>query len=359
MSEQNKPTKWAYPEVKYQDTAIRMAQNENPYGPAPSAIKALEGLLTKISRYPALFPNQLITKLANKLNVAEDTLILEVGSIGVIERIFKSIIKRDENIVTAKVTFIAYSLLARIYGIGYKEVEMEGNTLDLEHLLEHCDSKTRAVFLANPNNPTGTIFSHDELHTFLIKIPENILVVLDEAYIEYVTEKNAPRSLELLSEFNNLVVLRTFSKVYGLAGLRIGYGISHVSIIEELKKVNIPFCLNAPALTAAYAALDDEDYVKECAARNDVERNLLYQKLVEMDYNVIVSQANFLYVDFCELKETLSVLELLTTKGIQVRQLTAFGNENALRMTVGRPEENVQLLKCLAMANAEGYAPIE
>ncbi|UCH85258.1 MAG: aminotransferase class I/II-fold pyridoxal phosphate-dependent enzyme, partial [Candidatus Latescibacterota bacterium] len=199
----------------------------------------------------------------------------------------------------------------------------------------------------NPNNPTGTIFSHAQLSKFLNDLPRHIVVVLDEAYAEYVTDSAYPDSLQLQKEFENLVILRTFSKIYGLAGLRIGYGIAHPDIIRSLRNSYTQFSVNRLASAAALAALDDAEFVEECADINERERTILCKELKRMGFDVTPSQGNFLMVEFAETGEMEKIFETLKDAGIAVRPLGPFGVEKGLRISVGRPEENKKLIGCL------------
>jgi histidinol-phosphate aminotransferase len=218
----------------------------------------------------------------------------------------------------------------------------------LDNVLALCDEKTKLIFIANPNNPTGTLFQHEPLVKFLKAVPSSAFVVLDEAYSEYVNDPDYPRSLELRDTFSNLIILRTFSKVYGLAGLRIGYAIAQPDVRVEMEKRKTPFSINRMAAAAALGALDDNDYIQKCIAVNETERTWLFNQLQELGYNVTPSQANFLMIEFPDEKQKDETYYQLRKEGILIRPLEPFGVKLGLRISVGRPEDNHALIDCLS-----------
>ncbi|NQU04790.1 MAG: aminotransferase class I/II-fold pyridoxal phosphate-dependent enzyme, partial [Calditrichaeota bacterium] len=253
----------------------------------------------------------------------------------------------DENVGTAEVTFEGYKYMAKVNKRLCKLSKLVNNSISLTNMLSVCDAKTKIVFIANPNNPTGTMITHKEVYKFMKSVSSNIYVVSDEAYTEYVTEKNFPDSLKILKEFPNLIIFRTFSKIYGLAGLRIGYTIAHPDVISALRNCWTPFSINHLSYVAAIAALDDTEYVKKCAAVNAQERTILYNELVSMGFEVTEPKGNFIYIEFSNPQGKDQVCEMLNEKGIIVRPLDRFGQDSALRITVGRPEENKRLIDIL------------
>ncbi len=326
---------------------IKLSQNENPFGASPMALQAIADNYQSVYRYPEITHDALRNRLAQKYDISPDRIIVSAGSVEAVDVAIKTFVGLDDNIVTAAKTFVAYRLLAGINRRECRRAELTDNTVDLDNLMALCDDKTRVIFVANPNNPTGTIVSHRALSMMLETLPSRILVVVDEAYAEYVTDDSYPDSFELQRRFENLIIFRTFSKMFGLAGLRVGYAIASEKIIETLAKNRTQFSVNRLATTAALAALDDTGFVKECAAVNHEERTTLYTELTRAGLNVTPSQGNFLFVECGGQREKDRIYKLLKSDGIIVRELGPFGVEQGLRMSVGRPEENRQLIDSL------------
>ena len=311
------------------------------------ALKAIEAHYHSVFRYPEVLHTELEHKLADKYNVSPENVIVAAGSIALMDMSIKSFVGFDENIVTAEITFEGYKYMAKANRRACKLAKLVDNAINLENLLSQCDNKTRVVFIANPNNPTGTMITHNDMKTFLQLIPSDINVVCDEAYAEYITDSDYPNSLELQKTFPNLIIFRTFSKIYGLAGLRIGYALAQSKNIQSLRQYWTPFSISSLASAAALAALDDKGYIEKCAAVNTEERVILYNELRSMGFNATVPHGNFIYVKFRTFEEKEKVLNLLKDDEILVRPLDRFGAETALRITVGRPEENRHLVKSL------------
>lgn len=329
---------------------IKLSQNENPFGASPLALKAIAENYSSVQRYPEIVHEALKCKLAQKYDTSSDRVVISAGSIEIVDMAIKAFVGFDENIVTAETTFVAYGLLSKINGRACRGAKLVDNTIDIGNMISLCDDKTKVLFIANPNNPTGTIISHDSLNKLLETLPPHIFVVIDEAYAEYVNDTTYPDSFELQKRFPNLIILRTFSKIYGLAGLRIGYAIAHPDIIQSLGQSRTPFSVNRLANAAALAALDDTEFVKECVSINEEERTFLYDELKSMGFKVIPSQGNFIFVDFDNSAEKEEVYNLLKNAGVLVRRLELFGAEMGLRISVGRPEENQHLVKSLKQA---------
>jgi len=329
------------------DKIIKLSQNENPFGASPLALKAIEKNYHSINRYPEIIHEDLRSKLAEKYNVAPNNIVVSAGSVEVMDMAIKAFVGFDENIVTSEKTFVAYKLLAGIHRRECKQVKLVNNTVNAENIISMCDDKTMLIFIANPNNPTGTIITHDSLHKLLKAIPSQVIVVIDEAYIEYVNDTSYPHSLELQKIFPNLIILRTFSKIYGLAGLRIGYGITHTDVRAKLIKHKTPFSISSLSNVAAIASLDDEEFVKKSISVNEKERALLQDAFTNMGLNVTPSQSNFICLEFTSLYEKEEVHKYLGNEGIIIRDLGPFGIEKGLRTSVGRPDENIKLVDCL------------
>ncbi|MFQ5825480.1 MAG: histidinol-phosphate transaminase [bacterium] len=326
---------------------IKLSQNENPFGASPLALKAIKTNYHSIYRYPEVTHKALKSKLAEKYNILPDNVVVSAGSVELIDMAIKSFVGVDENIVIGEITFVAYGLSAKINRRLYRRAKLVDNTIDIGNVISLCDDKTKVVIIANPNNPTGTIISHNSLRKLLQTLPSNIFVVIDEAYAEYVTDPAYPDSFALQKTFPNLIIFRTFSKIYGLAGLRIGYAIAHPDVIKPLSQSRNPFSVNSLAAAAALAALDDTEYVKKCASINEKERAFLYKELRRMGFKVIPSHGNFIFVEFSKPEEKEKVYDQLKNAGVLVRKLGPFGTETGLRMSVGRPEENRHLVNSL------------
>ncbi len=328
-------------------TIIRLGQNESPYGASPRVLEALKGFTGQIHRYPDEGSSSLRSRLASELNLPREQVAVFSGSVEAIVLIIKHMIGPGQNLVTASVSFVAYYLFAKLYGLECRVSKMRQHGIDLSAMLDLCDDRTRAVFLANPNNPTGTMVGHAEVRNFLLKMPKDCVFVLDEAYLEYVSDPNYPRSLELLEEFPNLILLRTFSKAYGLAGLRVGYAIARSEMISRVESNRTPFSVNSMAYTAACAALEDQDYLNSCVERNAVERERVTQGLLALGFDVAPSQANFLFLHARDTEEMQKICKALEDSSILVGKMGAYGDDLGLRITLGKPQENQTLLDCL------------
>lgn len=326
---------------------IKLSQNENPFGASPLALKAIADNCQSISRYPDIVHEALVNKLAQKYSSLPENIVLAAGSTDLVELIIKAFVGVDENIVTSDITFVAYELLARVHKRELRRAKLVDHTTSVGNVISLCNENTKVVFIANPNNPTGTILSHASMSEFLQTLAPNILVVLDEAYAEYVTDPAYPDSSELQRRFPNLIILRTFSKIYGLAGLRIGYAIAHSDITESLLSHRTPFSVNRLAAPAALAALDDTDFIEKCAAINEKERTFLYHELENIGLHTVASQGNFVFVELRTVEEKRQVYDALKNDGILARDLKPFGTEMGLRISVGRPEENQHLIERL------------
>lgn len=336
-----------YVNLPYEGEINRLAQNENPYGPSPAATEAIKRNIHKVSFYPEVVLTELKEKLAAKHEVTPEEIIVSNGSGAIIDYLVKRMLSHGENMVVPEITFVAYKLCAAIYNRECRLAPMADYSISLEHVAQCCDKKTRLIFLANPNNPTGTIFTHDEITEFLSGIPPQTIVVLDDAYHEYVDHPLYPDSIQLYRKHPNVIILHSFSKIYGLAGLRIGYGIARHPVIEELEKNRLPFVVGSIANIAALAALDDKEHIRESARKNAQDRELLFNGLTALGYHVIPSQGNFLFISFPTTAERDLMHDTLFANKMVVRKMEAFGDNRSLRISLGRHENNIRLLECL------------
>ncbi len=335
---------------------IKLASNENPLGPSPRAKKILQTHLRQLHRYPDGGGYHLKQALAKHLSVASQSLILGNGSNEVIDQLIRTFCLPGDSIVTPKASFIAYRLCAQIHGVQTHEVPLDENLrFNGDELVEAVrkNEKVRLVFIANPNNPTGTYLSYAETQDLIQKLSAvrdgSVLLVLDYAYWEYITEKDLPLTSDLLKLYPNLVLLRTFSKVYGLAGLRVGYGVASPELISHLEKVRQPFNLNSLALAAATEALKDKEFVKKAKKINQQGRRFWEKELKRLSIPFWKSQGNFLLVDVKKGlgKSGPDIYQACLEKGIIFRPVANYQLPDALRITIGTQSENEIAVKKL------------
>ena len=324
------------------DRVIKLASNENPYGPS-SKTKNIS--IDDIERYPDNYCRELRSKLANKYDIDESNLIFGNGSVEIIQMISRAIIEPADEIITCTPTFQSY-YLETIIELG-KVVDIPVTSdyrFDLDGLIKIITPKTKIIYIANPNNPTGTIVTSNELKSFMQKVSQDILVVLDEAYSEFVNDKEYPNSVELLKEYTNIIILKTFSKAYGLASYRVGYGISSPELIKELEKVRLPFNISTIGQKVACIALDDEEHLKKCIENNRKVIELVYKKLDEFHIDYIKTETNFIMID--TKKDGKAVHEKLLQNGFIVRPGFP-GMDSYLRVTIGTESEMTEFVECL------------
>ncbi len=322
--------------------AIKLASNENPYGPSPKAQAAGAKALAHVSRYPDGGAFALKRALAGKLALSERQITLGNGSNDVLELIARTFLSPGEVAVCDQYAFAAYPISVRGIGAQMIMVPSCDYAHDLKAIAAALSPSVRMVFLANPNNPTGTWFGRDALERFLAVCPVSTIVVLDEAYFEYVSDAAYPDGRTLLDRHPNLIVVRTFSKVYGLAGLRLGYALSSIALAELMNRLRQPFNVNAVAQAAAIAALGDQAYVADMVAVNAAQREGLRAALVALGVTALPSVGNFLCL---KVDDAPRLYQALLRKGVIVRPLGPYGMTHHLRVTVGRPEENARFLR--------------
>jgi histidinol-phosphate aminotransferase len=330
---------------------VKLASNENPLGPSPLALKAAARVLPELHLYPDGGGFELKAALARKLGVAADQITLGNGSNDVLELVARAFLSPEVSAVFSEHAFAVYPIVTQAAGakaiISPAHDGSRGPQFghDLKAMAEAVGLDTRVVFIANPNNPTGTYLGREELGAFLRGLPDHVIAVLDEAYFEYVSESDYPDALAWLSEFPNLVVTRTFSKAYGLAGLRVGYAISSPAIADLLNRVRQPFNVNIPALEAARAAIYDDEHLAKTVRLNDAGLAWLMDELASRHLKVIPSVGNFITFDVGQ--PAGRVYEALLREGVIVRPIANYGLPNHLRVTVGTEEENCIFLAAL------------
>ena len=326
----------------------KLTANENCYGCSPSALDAIQKKYKEVYLYPEVNPVTLKEKLADKFGVTVKNVIVGAGSVRIIDGLIQTFVGPGEEVLTFEKSFIAYGQLSGFHKRKCTFAPLSDLRCTPENLLPFINDNTRLIFIANPNNPTGTIISHVELESFLARVSNNIVVAIDEAYSEYVTDPLFPNSLELQKKYPNLVILHSFSKIYGLAGLRIGYAIMEESKAAKMTEGQIPFSLSYLSSGAAIASLDDKNFIKESVQANTEQRDFLYYELKKLGYNTIPSQANFIYLWFDRDEEKKKVYDLLFQNGIIICDMKIFGQEKALRITVGEKEINKKMISILA-----------
>ncbi|MFK0572348.1 histidinol-phosphate transaminase [Endozoicomonas sp.] len=325
---------------------VKLASNENPLGPPPSAVKAMTDSLAELARYPDGSSYLLKQALAEKLNVAPEQLTLGNGSNDVLVLLAESFLDSDGSAIYSQYAFVVYPLAVKAVGAEGIVVPALNYGHDLEAMAAAIKENTRIVFLANPNNPTGTSFSEQQLLEFLDKVPERVIVVLDEAYFEYGIGGDLPNGINLLDRYRNLVVTRTFSKAYGLAGARVGYSISNPEIADVLNRLRQPFNLNLLAQFGAVAALQDDAYMQKSIEINQQGMEFLEQGFADLGLSWISSSGNFITVDMK--RDAMPVYEGLLAEGVIVRPVGNYGMPEHLRISIGLPEENRRCLEALA-----------
>jgi histidinol-phosphate aminotransferase len=325
--------------------SIKLASNENPFGPSPRALEAIQQALRTLHRYPDGSGFYLRRALAERLGVAADAVILGNGSNEIIELVTRAFLRPGDEAVMGDQAFIIYQMVVRAAGAVPRPVPLKRYTHDLDAFAQAITPATRLVFLANPNNPTGTIYKRDEWEDFLHTLPSTVVVVADDAYADFVEDPEYPDSLTYQRRGRFLVTLRTFSKIYGLAGLRIGYGVGPLELIEVLNRIRQPFNVNGLAQVAALAALDDHEHVARTRANNHQGLAYLRAACERLGRPYVPSWANFLLID---VGDGARVYEALLRRGVIVRPMDVYSMPHHLRVTVGLPEENQRFVESLA-----------
>jgi len=327
-----------------QPQLIRLDSNENPFGPSPKAVEAMRVALTSTHAYPEDDCTQLRQKLAALHALPVEQVLVTAGSTGMLALLCQTLLGPGLNAVTSERSFIVYGMATHAAGAQLVTVPMREDGLDADALLQAINEDTRIVFMANPNNPTGTLLGAETIERFLNELPGHVVVVLDEAYYEFAADFAARRkvayscSLPYLRQGASVVVLRTFSKAHGLAGLRIGYGLGPAELLSYCTRLRSTFSVSSIAQAAALAALEDRAHIAHTVANNSVQAQILGVALSEMGFRVVPTWANFLYLDLG--REAGEVAEKLRGEGISVRPLGAWGAANSLRVTVGTAGQN-------------------
>src|SRR5579871_3792772 len=323
----------------------KLASNENPIGPSPLAIRAISKNLDRLNVYPN-GGLDLRRVLAEKFETKPGNVIAGSGSEGIMSNIIRTFLGDEDEVLTTEAAFAGFQVLARSRGVRYRTVPYRAWHYDLPALAAGINERTKIIYLANPNNPTGTIFSKQEFDEFYRHVPERVLIILDEAYFEYA--KDNPRYPDSMHyRYDNVITLRTFSKVYGLAGARIGYGFAHEELIRNLLKVKLPFEPSTPAEAAGIAALADKEFLHRSLELNARGIRYLTEGLRGVGLTVVPSEANFVMAVMKSEREAQETFERLLARGIIVRPLQAFGLPHCLRISTGTDEDNRRCVEAL------------
>jgi histidinol-phosphate aminotransferase len=339
-----KPIEEVQRELGIEDV-IKLASNENPLGPSPKGMEALQEAAGRIHIYPDSNCYYLKEALAKHLSVAPEQLIIGNGSDEILKMLGEAFLTPEDEVVLSEHTFSVYQFVARLMGAGEVVVPMKDYTVDLEAMAKAVGPKTKMVFICNPNNPTGTFVGADELDRFLDAVPPGVLVVMDEAYYEYVDDPSYPDTVAMLPSRKNLVILRTFSKIYGLAGLRVGYGIGNPEVIAAINRVREPFNVNSLAQAAAVAALADEEFLQQSRAVNRAGKEFLYQEFERLGLSFLPSQSNFILVDVG--MDSQQLMGAMLQRGVIIRAADSFGLPGFIRVTIGREQDNRRFIDAL------------
>ena len=329
-------------------SCIKLASNESPFGPSPFAVQAMQAILAEANLYPDNDASELRARIATRERLALEQVVVTAGSSAMLDIIARTLLSPRLNAVTSERSFIVYPIVTKSTGAQLIEVPMRDDGFDLDALAGAINENTRLVFVANPNNPTGTILSSGEVDRFLSRVPENVIVILDEAYYDFARYFSSQRggdysrSLEYVREGRNVVVLRTFSKAHGLAGLRVGYGMGPSQLMSYFARMRTAFSISTPAQVAAIAALEDDVHTAKAVANNAEQSQRVVAAMVEMGYRPVPTWANFVYCDLGE--DTGEIAKRLQAEGVIIRPLGPWGAPRAIRVTIGTDEQNTIFL---------------
>ena len=325
--------------------AIKLASNENPLAPSDRVQQAIIAQLGHLNRYPDGSGFYLRQAVAKKQGFTPDQVVLGNGSNDLIELVVRSFMRPGDEAVVPHPSFVVYPMIVQAVGGIRVMVMLRDYRLDLEAMARAITPQTKVVFIANPNNPTATIVTADEVEHFMARVPERTIVVFDEAYIEFAQGRDFPDVLSYVRQGRKVVVLRTLSKAASLAGLRVGYAIADADAVSLMNRIRQPFNVNSLGQAAGLAALEDDNHVVECVRMIEAGKAFLYDEFKTLGVKYVPSRANFILVDVG--RNAADIYQKLLHEGVIVRPLTSFGMETALRITVGTPEENRRLIKGL------------
>ena len=325
--------------------SIKLASNENPIGPSPKAMEAMRAAVPTMHRYPEEPGYVLLHRLAAHLDVQPEQIIIGNGSDELLGMLSRALLQPGDEVIVPSPSFLMYSIVAQTAGAVPVQVPLKEMAMDLTAMLAKVNAKTRIIVICNPNNPTGTIVTQQAFDAFLAALPHDVLVVVDEAYIEFVRDDACLQGLSCLDSKTPVVVLRTFSKAYGLAGLRVGYGIMPIELADVLNRVRMPFNVNAMAQAGAVAALGDDAFLQRTLSLIHTGLDELYAALDERRIGYFLSQTNFFLIDVA--RDAGQVYDRMLHQGVIVRPMTGYGYPQYIRINVGIPEENKRFITSL------------
>src|SRR5688572_30143055 len=326
---------------------IKLASNENPLPPSDKVREAITNALVHLNRYPDGGGFYLRQAIAKKHGVSQDQVVLGNGSNELIELLVRTFLKPGDEAVVPHPSFVVYPMIVQAVGGIRVMVMLRDYRLDLEAMARAITPQTKVVFIANPNNPTATMVTADEVEHFMARVPEGTIVVFDEAYVEFAVGPDFPDAFSYVRQGRKAIVLRTFSKASSLAGLRVGYAVGDADAIALMNRIRQPFNVNSLAQAAALAALEDESHILECVRMIEAGRHYLYDEFKALGLKYVPARANFILVDVG--RSAADIYQKLLLQGVIVRPMTSFGMESALRVTVGTPEENRRLIKAMKL----------
>ena len=324
---------------------VKLASNENPLGPSPKAMEAMRKELKHVHLYPDGSCTALRQKIAGQLGIEEDMITLSNGADNVILLMGHAFVNQGDEVVIADPTFLVYETVTRLMGGRPVHVKLKQGVHDLDGMLKKVTPKTKLIFVCNPNNPTGTAVNRDELDDFVAALPDHTVMVLDEAYCEFVSMEDPPDALRYIKEGHNVIAFRTFSKMYGLAGLRLGYALGRRDLVAALARVREPFPVSRVAQAAALAALDDEAFKKRVLRNNEKGKAYLYKAFKTMGFDYFPTQTNFIFVDFE--RDSREVSDSLLGRGIIIRPGYLWGYSTYGRVSIGTMTENRMFIAAL------------
>ena len=331
---------------------IKLASNENPFGPSPKALEAIQKVENELFRYPDPISRRLKNKLAKALDVNEKQIIVGAGSESLLALICRTVLKPGDLALMGEGAFLGFPVHLSAMGGKLKTVPSPNYRFDVDALIQNITPETKLLYLPNPNNPTGTYITTDELNKIVTALPASCLLVIDEAYVEFCCfvdnpPEGYPNSLDALKNHPNVILLRTFSKAYGLAGLRVGYGIGDTYLIEQMTKVKMTFEVSLLAQVAAEAAWDDTEHIQRTVENNNNQLLRYYQVLEELKLQYVKSYGNFVLIELDDESKVNNLNEVLLKQGIAIRPLAAFGFPTCLRISIGLPAENDMVFAAL------------
>ena len=330
------------------EDVIKMASNENPLGPSPKAREAVQEIAGRLNIYPDGSGYYLKQALSDHLGVPAECIVLGNGSNELIELLVRVLVREGDNVVTSFPSFLVYQKMVQSVGGENRVVPLKDFMHDLDAIVGQVDNRTRLIFLDNPNNPTGTVIQPDRIEEFLDALPADVAVVLDEAYMEFVSSGSTVSGMEYLGKDERVVTLRTFSKAYGLGGLRLGYGVMDTGLAGYLERVRQPFNVNSAAQAAGLAALKDREHLSASIALVEEGKRFFQEELPRLGATVFPSHTNFILVDVG--RDAKMVYEAMLRQGVIVRPMTSYGFTTHIRITLGLPEENRRCLAALERA---------